>query len=53
MATYTVRDVEEALSREQIVELLEADGFQCFDEESKSELAAVLADHLNTEGATL
>lgn len=50
----TARDVEVALSRDEIVEALEGHySIQCYDHESKSELAEALAEAINTEGGTL
>lgn len=50
----TARDVEDELSRDEIVERLEGRySIQCYDHESLSELAEALAEAINTEGDTL
>ncbi|MCY1283629.1 hypothetical protein D9M68_822480 [compost metagenome] len=49
----TARDVLDQLSREEIIERLEAAGFQCYDSEPTQTLADALAEHLNTEGEYL
>jgi hypothetical protein len=51
--TLTAQDVERALTRDEIVERLEGAGFQCYDSETRTELAEALAEHLNTEGLPL
>ena len=47
-------DLERRMSRAEIVELLENHySIQCYDNESKTELAEALAEAANTEGDVL
>ena len=45
--------IRKAFDRNEIVTLLELDGFACFDEEPTEELIEALVEHANTEGLDL